>query len=119
MHTPEEAEAHMRAALSKRRAALGGTHADVAESLDALAVVLADRLGAKIAYKSDGVPFFVFEILRGLIDGGVVARRPPCLPGDPGRAPSPHRRARGGGARRGFNPACLFCFRIVTVLKFF
>jgi serine/threonine-protein kinase len=30
---------------------------------------LADRLGAKIAYKSDGVPFFVFEMIRGLKDG--------------------------------------------------
>ena len=27
---------------------------------------LADRLGARIAYKSDGVPYFIFEIVRGL-----------------------------------------------------
>jgi tetratricopeptide (TPR) repeat protein len=30
---------------------------------------LAEKLGGKIAYKSDGVPFFVFEMLRGLKAG--------------------------------------------------
>jgi len=34
--------------------------------------VLADRLGAKIAYKSDGVPFFVFEMIRGLKEGNFI-----------------------------------------------
>ena len=35
---------------------------------------LADRLGARIARKSDGVPFFVFEMLRALSDDGTLAR---------------------------------------------
>jgi len=45
---------------------------------------LAEKLGGKIAYKSDGVPYFVFEVLRGLkenrfleqqADGTVVQTR--------------------------------------------
>lgn len=35
---------------------------------------LADELGFRIATKSDGNPFFVFEILRSLRDGSYVAR---------------------------------------------
>jgi serine/threonine protein kinase/tetratricopeptide (TPR) repeat protein len=30
---------------------------------------LAEKLGGKIAYKSDGVPYFVFEVIRGLKEG--------------------------------------------------
>jgi serine/threonine protein kinase/tetratricopeptide (TPR) repeat protein len=37
---------------------------------------LAEELAAKIAVKSDGNPFFVFEILRGLRDGQFLTRRP-------------------------------------------
>ncbi|MHC4470440.1 MAG: serine/threonine-protein kinase [Planctomycetota bacterium] len=37
---------------------------------------LADALGAIIAVKSDGNPFFVFEILRGLRDTGLLAQSP-------------------------------------------
>jgi hypothetical protein len=37
---------------------------------------LADRLGAKIAYKSDGVPLFVFEMIRGLKESAAVERLP-------------------------------------------
>ena len=33
---------------------------------------LADKLGGKIAYKSDGVPFFVFEMIRGLREGRFI-----------------------------------------------
>ncbi len=35
---------------------------------------LADRLGGRIAFKSDGVPFFVFEMVRGLEEGGYLSR---------------------------------------------
>ncbi len=37
---------------------------------------LAEELAAKIAVKSDGNPFFVFEILRGLRDGQFLTRKP-------------------------------------------
>ncbi|MHC4225077.1 MAG: ATP-binding protein, partial [Planctomycetota bacterium] len=33
---------------------------------------LTDKLGAKIARKSDGVPFFVFEMIRGLKEGRFI-----------------------------------------------
>ncbi|MEM7248679.1 MAG: protein kinase [Acidobacteriota bacterium] len=46
---------------------------------------LAERLGGKVAYKSDGVPFFVFEMLRSLRDGGFIERMPDgtCLQARP------------------------------------
>jgi tetratricopeptide (TPR) repeat protein len=37
---------------------------------------LAERLGGKIAYKSDGVPFFVFEMIRGLVEGRFLTVAP-------------------------------------------
>ena len=37
---------------------------------------LAEELGGKIAYKSDGVPFFVFEMIRGLKEGQFVRQLP-------------------------------------------
>ncbi len=37
---------------------------------------LAEELAAKIALKSDGNPFFVFEILRGLREGQFLTKRP-------------------------------------------
>jgi serine/threonine protein kinase/tetratricopeptide (TPR) repeat protein len=37
---------------------------------------LADRLAGKIAYKSDGVPFFVFEVIRGLREGQLIKELP-------------------------------------------
>ena len=37
---------------------------------------LADRLGARIAFKSDGVPFFILELIRGLEDGRLIERLP-------------------------------------------
>ena len=37
---------------------------------------LAEELAGKIATKSDGNPFFVFEILRGLRDGQFLAKKP-------------------------------------------
>ena len=40
------------------------------------AEALAEKLGAKIARKSDGVPFFIFEMIRGLKDGRLIAKQP-------------------------------------------
>ncbi len=37
---------------------------------------LAEELGFRIAHKSDGNPFFVFEIIRGLREGQLISRRP-------------------------------------------
>ena len=37
---------------------------------------LAEELGFRIATKSDGNPFFVFEIIRGLREGKYIRRRP-------------------------------------------
>ncbi len=37
---------------------------------------LAEKLGGKIAYKSDGVPFFVFEMIRGLKEGQFLQTLP-------------------------------------------
>jgi len=37
---------------------------------------LAEKLGGKIAYKSDGVPFFVFEMIRALKEGRLIAEQP-------------------------------------------
>jgi tetratricopeptide (TPR) repeat protein len=37
---------------------------------------LADRLGTKIAYQSDGVPFFIFEMIRGLEEGEFITEQP-------------------------------------------
>jgi tetratricopeptide (TPR) repeat protein len=47
---------------------------DVIELLkDALkSSVLAERIGGKIAYKSDGIPYFVFEMIRGLKEGNFI-----------------------------------------------
>lgn len=36
---------------------------------------LAERLGGKIADKSDGVPYFVFEMLRGLQEGNYIRKK--------------------------------------------
>jgi tetratricopeptide (TPR) repeat protein len=37
--------------------------------------VLANSLGAQVAYKSDGVPLFVFEIIRGLKESGFLKQQ--------------------------------------------
>ena len=37
---------------------------------------LAEELGFRIARKSDGNPFFAFEIIRGLREGQLIRRRP-------------------------------------------
>ena len=36
---------------------------------------LADELGFRIAMKSDGNPYFIFEILRGLREGSLLTQR--------------------------------------------
>jgi tetratricopeptide (TPR) repeat protein len=36
---------------------------------------LAEKLGGKIAYKSDGVPFFIFEMIRGLKEGRFLTQQ--------------------------------------------
>jgi tetratricopeptide (TPR) repeat protein/predicted Ser/Thr protein kinase len=38
--------------------------------------LLAQKLGGTIAYKSDGVPFFVHELIRGLKEGRLLSQRP-------------------------------------------
>jgi predicted ATPase/predicted Ser/Thr protein kinase len=37
---------------------------------------LAEKLGGKIAKKSDGVPFFIFEMIRGLKEGQFIKQQP-------------------------------------------
>ena len=37
---------------------------------------LAEKLAGKIAVKSDGVPFFVFEMIRGLKEGQFITQLP-------------------------------------------
>ncbi|MHC4940718.1 MAG: protein kinase domain-containing protein [Planctomycetota bacterium] len=37
---------------------------------------IAAKLGGTIAYKSDGVPFFVFEMIRGLKSGSLLKQQP-------------------------------------------
>ncbi|MHC4952937.1 MAG: serine/threonine-protein kinase [Planctomycetota bacterium] len=41
-----------------------------------LSETLADRLGGPVAYKSDGVPYFIFEMIRGLEHGRYIEQRP-------------------------------------------
>jgi tetratricopeptide (TPR) repeat protein len=72
---PEDEMAHFSRLPTFRKAGLTRLGArDVIELLkDALkSSVLAERLGGKIAYKSDGIPYFVFEMIRGLKDGNFI-----------------------------------------------
>jgi serine/threonine protein kinase/tetratricopeptide (TPR) repeat protein len=69
---PEDELAHFSRLPHFRRADLGRlSPREVIELLrDAFkSDALAEKLGGNIAYKSDGVPFFVFEMLRGLKSG--------------------------------------------------
>jgi tetratricopeptide (TPR) repeat protein len=75
---PEDELAHLSRLGHYRRAGLGRlSPRQVIQLLrDAFkSEALADRLGAKVAYKSDGVPFFVFEMIRGLKDGQFLQER--------------------------------------------
>lgn len=61
-----------------RRLQVPRLHADAVQQLaDTLFVDagVAERVGPLIAGKSDGVPFFVFELLRGLCESGRLRRR--------------------------------------------
>jgi tetratricopeptide (TPR) repeat protein len=72
---PEDELAHFSRLPTFRKAGLTRLGArDVIELLkDALkSSVLAERLGGKIAYKSDGIPYFVFEMIRGLKEGNFI-----------------------------------------------
>ncbi|MHC4469493.1 MAG: ATP-binding protein, partial [Planctomycetota bacterium] len=76
---PEDEVSHLSRLAGFRRLALGRLGArQVIELLrDAFrSEMLADRLGASIAYKSDGVPFFVFEMIRGLKEGQFISELP-------------------------------------------
>jgi len=76
---PEDELAHFSRLEIFHRVPLGRLGArDVIELLrDALkSEALAERLGGKIAYKSDGVPFFVLELLRSLKEGALLKQTP-------------------------------------------
>ncbi|MHC4469426.1 MAG: serine/threonine-protein kinase [Planctomycetota bacterium] len=73
---PEEELAHFSRIPDSRRTSVGRLGARDVILLVQQAFkseALAERLGAKIALKSDGVPFFVFEMIRGLEEGGFVS----------------------------------------------
>jgi tetratricopeptide (TPR) repeat protein len=76
---PEEDHVHLSRLDYYKRLPLGRLGArDVIELLrDAFqSEALAEKLGGKIAYKSDGVPFFVFEMIRGLREGSFLKQNP-------------------------------------------
>ena len=76
---PEDEIAHFSRLESFRRVPLARLGArDVVLLLqDAFkSEALAEKLGGKIALKSDGVPFFVFEMIRGLKEGQFVEQLP-------------------------------------------
>jgi tetratricopeptide (TPR) repeat protein len=76
---PEDEVANLGRLDEFRRVTLGRLGArDVIELLrDAFkSDALAEKLGGKIAYKSDGVPYFVFETLRGLKEGRFLEQMP-------------------------------------------
>ncbi|MHC4862113.1 MAG: serine/threonine-protein kinase, partial [Planctomycetota bacterium] len=76
---PEDDLAHLGRLETHRRVALGrlGAREVIRLLRDAFrSEALADKLGAKIAYKSDGVPFFVFEMIRGLKEGQFITELP-------------------------------------------
>jgi tetratricopeptide (TPR) repeat protein len=71
----DEELAHFRRIESNERVRVGRLGArDVIRLLeDALrSKTLAQRIGGKVAYKSDGVPYFVFEIVRSLRERGLI-----------------------------------------------
>jgi len=76
---PEEEQAHFSRLENFQRitlARLGGR--EIIELLeDAFkSEALAEKLGGKITKKSDGVPFFVFEMIRGLKEGQFIKQLP-------------------------------------------
>jgi len=76
---PEDELAHLGRLEHFRKTTLGRLGArEVIELLQDLfkSEGLAEKLGGKIAYKSDGVPFFVIELVRGLKDGALLKQLP-------------------------------------------
>jgi len=76
---PEEYLAHLGRLPNFKRVTLGRLGArEIVELLtDAFqSKSLAEKLGGKIGYKSDGVPFFIFEMVRGLKEGQHLTRQP-------------------------------------------
>ncbi|MHC4551122.1 MAG: protein kinase domain-containing protein, partial [Planctomycetota bacterium] len=76
---PEEELAHFRRLADFRQVGLGRLSAREVVLLlqDAFrSEALADKLGARIALKSDGIPFFVFEMIRGLKEGQFITQLP-------------------------------------------
>ncbi len=76
---PEEELSHLTRLPSVRRLTLGRLGArDVIELLrDAFkSESIAAKLGGTIAYKSDGVPFFVLEMVRALKEGSLLRQQP-------------------------------------------
>jgi serine/threonine protein kinase/tetratricopeptide (TPR) repeat protein len=76
---PEDEVANFSRLESFRRADLGRlSPREVIQLLrDAFkSEMLAEKLGGRIAYKSDGVPFFVFEMIRGLREGQMIKEMP-------------------------------------------
>lgn len=76
---PEDEMAHFSRLPVFRRMALG--RLSPREVMDLLrealkSTTLADRLGGKVAVRSDGVPYFVFEILRALKEGDHIRQKP-------------------------------------------
>ncbi|MHC4137394.1 MAG: serine/threonine-protein kinase, partial [Planctomycetota bacterium] len=76
---PEEELAHCRRLENFRQVVLGRLSAREVILLlqDAFgSEALAEKLGGKIALKSDGIPFFVFEMIRGLKEGQFITELP-------------------------------------------
>jgi predicted ATPase/predicted Ser/Thr protein kinase len=76
---PEDELVHFRRLENFARLPLGRlSPREVVELLQQAfqSAALADKLGARIALASDGVPFFVFEMIRGLREGQFVTQLP-------------------------------------------
>jgi predicted ATPase/predicted Ser/Thr protein kinase len=76
---PDDELVHFNRLENFRRVGLARLGArEVIELLQAAfnSAALADKLGARIALASDGVPFFVFEMIRGLREGQFVTLLP-------------------------------------------
>ncbi len=76
---PDDELAHFSRLENFQRAVLGRLGArEVLELLEEAfqSEALAETLGGKIAKKSDGVPFFIFEMIRGLREGRLIERTP-------------------------------------------
>jgi len=76
---PEAEQAHLSRLDNFQRIALRRLGArDIVELLEDSfkSEALAEKLGIRIAKKSDGVPFFIFELIRGLKEGQFIKQLP-------------------------------------------